>query len=225
MTNTGYIKKLSNAFLASGNREQAAGAKKYMRNQFDYFGIGTPDRRMIIRSFLLENGFPDDDKLEELIKHLWKKKEREFQYFGMEILEMRMKKKVPVRIELIEYLITHKSWWDTVDFIAPKLAGIFVKRSSRELRSLALRWMKSGNYWLMRSALLIQLKYKDDTDSELLFGLIRQCAGEKEFFIRKAIGWSLREYSKTNPELVRDFVNKTKLSYLSRKEALKRITE
>jgi len=143
------------------------------------------------------------------------------QYAGMEVLFRQRKKSSAESIGLLEWMITRKSWWDTVDYIAPNLVGnLFI--AFPELRDETIEnWMKSGNFWLQRSCLLFQLKYKANTDSGLLFNLCTRLAGEKEFFIRKAIGWSLREYAKTNPEAVKSFVDRTELSGLSKREALK----
>lgn len=216
---------LEKVYAKAGDSVRAGGASKYMRNQFEYFGIQTDERRRIGKKFLDEHGYPLGKELESLIRKLWTNPQREFQYFGMELLEQCVKKKCEIRIGLIEYMIQHKSWWDTVDFIAPKLAGQMMKNEKQKVEETALRWIKSENMWLKRSAILIQLKYKKETNQKLLFNLILKAAGEKDFFIRKAIGWSLREYAKTNPEGVRDFVhdNEQKLSGLSKREALKNI--
>ena len=129
-----------------------------------------------------------------------------------------------IPVQLIEYLIVHKSWWDTVDFVAPKLAGPLFIKAPVERKKTARKWVTSGNTWLVRSALLMQLKYKKETDFELMCSVIGECAVDNEFFVRKAIGWTLREYSKTNPKAVMGFVAKQEMSALSKKEALKRIT-
>ena len=120
-----------------------------------------------------------------------------------------------------EFMIINKSWWDTVDMIASHLVGTHFKRFPGLIPAYTEKWMASGNFWLQRTALLFQLKYKKETDVELMSDLIKRLAGEKEFFIRKAIGWVLREYSKTDPEIVINFVENQQLSNLSRTEALK----
>jgi len=124
-------------------------------------------------------------------------------------------------LQLAEFMITHKSWWDTVDLVATKIAGTALSASPELIPAYADRWISSENIWLNRSALLFQLKFKKATGTNLLFSYILKCASMHEFFIRKAIGWALREYSKTTPDLVRTFVESQKLSPLSRKETLK----
>ena len=120
-------------------------------------------------------------------------------------------------------MVTHKSWWDTVDFIAVKLMGAYFITYPDQKKVCISKWLKSNNIWLQRSALLFQLKYKSAIDTQLLSSSINYLLGSKEFFINKAIGWILREYSRTNPIWVMAFVDKTALSNLSKKEALRLI--
>jgi 3-methyladenine DNA glycosylase AlkD len=225
MTAEVYIQSLEQVYRRAGNAIHAAGASQYMRNQFEYFGIGTPERRKISKQFLMDHPGPSGKELNELTRKLWIRPKRECQYFAMELLELKMKQGESIDISLLEFLIQHKSWWDTVDFIAPKLAGGVLGKDKKRLEKTALKWMASDNLWLKRSAILLQLKFKKETDTRLLERLIMTGAPEPDFFIRKAIGWALREYSKTNPAWVKNFVkiNGARLSPLSKKEALKRI--
>lgn len=216
-----YWQPLYESFDFLRNPEKAKWGKAYLRNQFDLFGLTGPDRNAALHLFLKENGFPVAGELNEVIENAWDLPEREIQYAAMELL-FRMRKQADIQsIELYERLVLHKSWWDTVDYIAPNLVGNLMG-GFPEIRDVTIaKWMGSGNFWLQRTCLLFQLKYKAKTDSGLLFDLCTRLAGEKEFFIRKAIGWSLRQYARTNPEAVMAFVDKTELSGLSRREALK----
>ncbi|PLX14987.1 MAG: DNA alkylation repair protein, partial [Marinilabiliales bacterium] len=162
-----------------------------------------------------------DENYEEIIKWCWQQNEREYQYFAMEFLSLRLKKSAANIIELYEYMIVEKSWWDTVDFISAVLVGDYFKRFPNQINTITEKWISSNNIWLQRSCLLFQLKYKSNTDVNLMESFIVQLLGSKEFFIDKAIGWILREYSKTNPHLVLDIVQKYSLSGLSHREALK----
>ncbi len=126
-------------------------------------------------------------------------------------------------ILLYEYMITHKSWWDTVDFIAAVLVGAYFKAFPNKRNDITKRWMSSNNIWLQRSTLLFQLKYKETLDTEFLARTINNLLGSEEFFINKAIGWVLREYSKTNKDWVLKFAAKTSLHSLSKREALRLI--
>ena len=118
-------------------------------------------------------------------------------------------------------MIVNKSWWDTVDYIAVKLVGKHFENFPELIPKHIKTWNSSGNLWLNRTAILFQLQYKKKTDINLLFDIIEKQAGSREFFIQKAIGWVLREYSKTDENAVRKFVMQTNLSSLSKREALK----
>ena len=124
-------------------------------------------------------------------------------------------------IQLFEKLIVEKSWWDTVDYLANHIIGPWFKKYPESIPAITSRWNKSKNIWLQRSSLLFQLKYKKETDTALLKSYILNLVGSKEFFVKKAIGWVLREYSKTNGDYVRKFVKDHPLQPLSAKEALK----
>ena len=140
--------------------------------------------------------------------------------FAMEFLGKSAKKETENIINLYEFMITTKSWWDTVDYIASNLVGVYFSNYPNHINSITTKWMASNNIWLQRTCLLFQLKYKSKLDTELLNSFIVQLAQSKEFFIQKAIGWILREYSKTNTQFVIDYVSNNNLMPLSNREAL-----
>ncbi|MEM8524830.1 MAG: DNA alkylation repair protein [Bacteroidota bacterium] len=222
---TDYINALSLEFERAGNPNIAAQQKAYMRHQFEFYGIKAAERRAIQKPFLIKQYLPDKAELDDLVTTLWQKPQREYQLFAQELVYRYHKQFEQKDMELMEYMVTHKSWWDTVDFIAYRLMGQYFQRYPNSKKTYAKKWMKSNNIWLQRSALLFQLKYKEDLDTELLSWCIQQLLGSKEFFINKAIGWVLREYSRTDQEWVIDFVNKTELSNLSKREALKLLNQ
>jgi 3-methyladenine DNA glycosylase AlkD len=203
------------------NPKIALGQKAYMRNQFEFFGLKTNDRREIQKPFFIKQCLPKKSELGTIIKTLWEKPQRDFYHFSQELAYKYVNQLEKKDIKLYEYMVTHKSWWDTVDFIANKLMGAYFKAYPEQKFKYVEKWLKSNNIWLQRSALLFQLKYKEDLDSDLLSSTINALLGSKEFFINKAIGWVLREYSRTNPDWVVEFVNKTELSALSKREAIK----
>src|SRR5699024_1198023 len=145
------------------------------------------------------------------------------QSIALELLNQETKRFKQKDIELLEYLVTNKSWWDTVDWVASKHIGHYFQLYPENKKVITNKWIGSDNIWLQRTALLFQLKYKTLTDEELLYNHINQCLESDEFFIKKAIGWALREYSKTNPKSVLMYVDRTTLSKLSKTEALKAI--
>ncbi len=216
-----YVTSIKEKFQAAADPIKAQPMKKYMKNRFEFLGIQKPQRILLKKEFLKKERLPGVERLEEIIKHLWDLPGREYQYFGLELAEHFRKQSKEQDIDLLEYMITNKAWWDTVDFIAAHLVGTHFKRFPHLVGPYTAKWMASGNMWLQRTALLFQLKYKTGTDVELLFQIIRQLADSKEFFIRKAIGWALREHSKTKPEVVMNFVESHPLSNLSKREALK----
>jgi len=120
-------------------------------------------------------------------------------------------------------MITHKSWWDTVDLIATKLVGEYFRIFPDQRGRYVEKWIASNNIWLQRTSIIFQLNYKEELDKEFLAYVINSLTGSKEFFINKAIGWILRQYGRTNPGWVIDFANKTRLNSLSRREALRNI--
>ena len=220
-----YFTELTQAFEKHADPVRAAGAKAYMRNKSEYYGLSSPQRRQVVKEFIAKAGYPPYENLEEMVHFAWEQPQREWQYTAMEITARYVKKAGPELIELAEWMITHKSWWDSVDFVAPNIAGMLFKRFPELKMQYIERWMESGNLWLLRSSLIHQLRYNKTTDGALLFILCERLAGHPDFFIRKAIGWSLRQYSKFSPEAVIEFVNDHKLSNLSRKEALKVVTK
>jgi 3-methyladenine DNA glycosylase AlkD len=195
--------------------------KKYMKDQFEFYGVKTPERRAMMKSFLKEYGLPAENELKQVITECWSNDFRDWQYVAIALLIEYIKKPEKKIVGLLEYMVVNKSWWDTVDGIAGWLVGPLFRKYPDLIVPETTKWMNSGNIWLQRTCLLYQLNYKKNTDTGILFRFIEELSGETSFWIRKAIGWILREYSKTNPDAVLQFVNSHQLSSLSRKEALK----
>jgi 3-methyladenine DNA glycosylase AlkD len=218
-----YWQPLKAAFERAADPVVAKGASAYMKHISIFFGIKAPDRRQLLQTFLETAGLPKNEDLQSIIRNAWNQPQREFHYVAMELAYKLRKKSGNEAIELYEWMITNKSWWDTVDFIAPNLVGEHFKHFPDSKQTHIRKWMESGSIWLQRTCLLFQLKYKAATDEELLFSLCASLAAEKEFFIRKAIGWALRAHARINPDAVRQFAGNTPLSGLSRREALKHL--
>ena len=221
-----YVKSLKALFEKNANPDQAPAMKKYMRDQFDYLGIKTPESVALQKEFHAKYGLPDVADLDVILNDLWALPQREFQYVANGLLGRMVNQLPPEFIDTMEYLITTKSWWDTVDSIAGGSVGVHFKRYPAIKKKYLARWRKSENFWLRRTTILFQLNYKDETDFELLCNIIRENLGSKEFFINKAIGWALRQYARTDPKAVKKFVKETKdLNPLSRREAMKHLGE
>ncbi|WP_310235648.1 DNA alkylation repair protein [Brevibacillus nitrificans] len=201
------------------NAELAGPMRKYMKDHFPFLGIKAPLRKELSKRLLKEQGIPDD--WETVVRQLWAMPEREFQYVAMDLLEKVKKRLEAGHLRLVEELITTKSWWDTVDYLAAHTVGTLFRLFPALIAPTNAGWIASGNLWLQRTTILFQLSYKEKTDRELLFSNIRIYKDSQEFFIQKAIGWSLREYAKTDAAAVLRFVEQTPLASLSRREALK----
>ncbi|ELK44577.1 DNA alkylation repair protein [Halobacillus sp. BAB-2008] len=209
------------ALASNKNEKNKMPMEAYMKHHFSFFGIKAPDRRLLCRPIWKEYRNIEEAERMEAAKLLFDMEERECHYAAIELLERGTKKTLPSAIDGYKQLLETKPWWDTVDPIASKLCGAFFLRYPDFLRPVTEEWSRSETMWLRRSSLLHQLRYKEKTDRDLLYHVIHELKEEREFFIEKAIGWALREYSKTAPEAVLLFVESHPLRPLSRREALK----
>jgi 3-methyladenine DNA glycosylase AlkD len=216
-----YLQPLIANMAAEANPKNAAQMARYLRDQFSFFGIKSPQRRKILKTFLKKYGNPAIEDMPQVARELWTLPEREQQYNALDILIRQQKKLEPDFLPTLEWLITTKSWWDTVDGLATNVSGTLFANFPETGSTAVQQWRSVDNIWLRRTTLLHQLKYKDKTNVPLLFSLIEENLNDNEFFIQKAIGWALREYSKTDEIAVRDFVSDTDLSPLAHREALK----
>lgn len=219
-----FIITLTQELKKNANPKIAAKQKAYMRGQFEYYGIKTPTRRVIQKPFLVKEFLPQKEVAIQIVKLLWIKPQRDYQYIAQELLFKYSKQIESDDISVFEFMVVNKSWWDTIDFIAPKLIATYFMKYPEKRNFFVDKWLNSNNMWLQRSALLFQLKYKEKLDTELLSYTIENLRDSKEFFINKAIGWALRDYSRINPKWVLAYVNATQLNNLSRREALRLIS-
>ncbi len=218
-----YLSPLVSLFSQNADSSQAAPMKKYMRDQFEYLGIKSPQFKLLMKQHLDGHGLPPVSELDSIVLDLWSLPQREYQYVATSLVG-RLEEQLPSGFtRTFEYLITHKSWWDTVDTLAGGPVGVHFKRFPAVQEKYLAKWRKSEDFWLRRTCLLFQLGYKEDTDFDLLCDLIRENLDSKEFFINKAIGWALRQYAWTNPQAVKKFVKATPLHPLSRREAMKHL--
>lgn len=217
-----FILALETAFATNQNHENAFVMAKYMKNNFPFFGIKTEERRRIFKEIWKENKNEVAENAREIALELYSKPQREFHYCAIEILIKELKGNYKKEdIQLIEKLISNNSWWDSVDTISKYNLGEYLLEFPLETKKVIERFSNSTNMWLNRSAILFQLGYKQKTSADLLFSECLKHSHSKEFFIQKAIGWALREYAKSNPEDVQEFVKTNNLKPLSKKEALK----
>ena len=228
---TADLHKVVNFFISRYEKlrddEIATGMKAYLKNKQDFLGIQNPARKEIYKDFKSEMGrslkktiTPND--VESIVMVLWDKPEREYRYTALFLIEYFKTYSID-RISFLEQLIISGDWWDITDTIAPRFVGDLLKENKMQMKEILKKWVNHDNMWIRRSAILSQLKFKKNTDVELLSYCIFQTMNEKEFFIQKAIGWILREFSKTNPKFVVDFINSHNetLSRLSVREGSK----
>ena len=219
-----FISTLSLLYNTNRNHEYAYQMHHYMKCRFEFFGIKAKERRLLLSTAIVRHKDEVSNNYKQIAQELYLLKEREFHMCAMEIFEKYSRKKyIKEDIKIIQYLIETNSWWDTVDYIAKHILGKYLLQFPEEIEIVVSNFLNSRNMWLIRSTILFQLGYKTKTNEELLFRLCKINSTSNEFFIKKAIGWSLREYGKTNPQSVLNFVNSTELKPLSKKEAIRNI--
>lgn len=182
--------------------ERAVPMAAYMKHRFDYLGIAKPQLMRICKP--LFKGAAQADVDWRFVQQCWADPHRELQYCALEYLRAVQSKLTPQDIPRLQQLIVTKSWWDTADFLDRIVGGIALRHP--EVNAVLLDWSRSDNIWLRRVAIDHQLLRKEKTDTALLEQILRNNLGQTEFFINKAIGWALRDYSKTNPDWVRRFM-------------------
>ena len=220
------------ALLAGRCEANAEAMARYMRDQFPFLGLRmaavTNAWAHVRRAVTAELGTPTGDDLVTFAEDMWLLPEREYQYVGAKALALASRRRDrgglgPEHLDRVGDLITTKSWWDTVDILAPNVVGALARASPRDVVPVLDRWIADEDVWLVRTALLHQLRWKEATDRERLGRHCLTAAPRTEFFVRKAIGWALRSYSYVAPGWVEAFVARhaDDLGGLSRREALK----
>ena len=204
------------------NELLAESMSKYMQDKFRFLGVRGATRTEIYKKY-----FPDTRKTKiidwDFVESCWNKEEREFQYVVVYYLKAMQKFLKREDISRLKYLIVTKSWWDTVDLLAKVIGSLVIRIEGYD--QIMLEWSKDSNIWLKRVAILHQLSLKEKVDKQILERILVGNLGDSEFLINKAIGWALRDYSKYNPEWVREFIKKNKdnMANLSIREASKYI--
>ena len=204
-----YLDRLKSLFEDHASAQNAVAMAKYMRGQFPFYGIKSPLHKSLTKQVWQELGAIAPDVFPAFCKLCFQASEkREVQYI-VNNYGRRLARQLPLDfITTIEELIPQCSWWDTIDFLAPKIAGKILLPHPKDLQKVATNWILHDNFWFQRSAILLQLDYKEETNSDLLFGLIQRRIKSKEFFVQKAAGWALRQYSRINPEKIQWFIDR-----------------
>lgn len=217
-----WLAEIRKEFTKNSDPIKAKGAKAYLLHQFEFFGVMTPKRRSISKAFYRSHPIQSHSKITKIVKVCFKQPERELHYFGIEWLGFSKALWNQQTLPLIEWMITHQSWWDSVDATNSHVIGLYFKKFPEYIPKYTQKWNQSNNIWLQRMSILFQLSYKKETNTVLLSKYIENCMDHPDFFIRKAIGWALRAYAYHDPKWVKAFVKShPQLSPLSVREALK----
>jgi len=222
------IEALKAGFISAGDPERAAGQQAYMKSTMPYHGITYPEIRSICRAVFREHPPQSSQDWKDTVLQVWRgATHREQRYAALELLGHKPCRAYwgPELIDVLEEVIVTGAWWDYVDQVAINMVGPLLSSYPDRITPILRQWSVEESVWLRRSAILAQLKFKERTDSALLFEFMEPSLEEKEFFLRKAIGWALREYSRTESDLVIDYiaVNRDRLSGLSRREGLRNL--
>lgn len=219
---TTALERLTEAFAGAADPDAAVAMRAYMRDQFEFVGIPTPTRTAIAREAFAGLGRPSADDVLAFAHAAWARPERDHQYVAAKLLRRHVKLLPADAIDDLRTFITTKAWWDTVDELARNVVGPLVL-AHPELVAVMDRWIDDENLWLARTAILYQGTYQAATDEDRLFRYCLARSADTDFFLRKAIGWALRDYAKIDPSAVARFVadHDDELSGLSKREALK----
>ncbi|GGS12804.1 hypothetical protein GCM10010252_60380 [Streptomyces aureoverticillatus] len=218
------VGRLVATYAEAADPVRAADMRAYMKDVAPFLGLTSPVRRDLARAVLAGTPRPDEADCAAIALRCWELPEREYQYFAVDYLRRHVKRCSSAFLPVARQLVTTLSWWDTVDALAAHVVGGLVA-ADPGLRTAMDEWVEDDDLWVVRTALLHQLRFKDATDTDRLFAHCARQARHPDFFVRKAIGWCLREYAKTDPDAVRDFVGRHRgvLAPLSVREALRNI--
>ncbi|MFD7405902.1 DNA alkylation repair protein [Streptomyces sp. NPDC059866] len=218
------LERLTVTYAAAADPERAGPMRAYMKDVAPFLGLTTPVRRALSRTVVAGTARPDEADCAAVALRCWQLPEREYHYFAVDYLRRHVGRCSSAFLPVARQLVTTVSWWDTVDLIAAHVVGALVAADPGLTRDMDA-WIVDDDLWVARTALLHQLRYKERTDTERLFTYCLRQSGHPDFFVRKAIGWCLREYAKTDPEAVRAFLarERGRFAPLSVREALKNI--
>jgi 3-methyladenine DNA glycosylase AlkD len=214
------------ALARAADPKRAPAMQAYMKSPQPFLGVGSNERRAIERTVFALHPFDDADGFRRAVATIWRgARHREERYAAVDLLIDRRYAKFLDwdALPLIEEMVTSGAWWDFVDTLAAHAVGTLLRKHPAKMKKKLLAWAKSKDLWKRRAAILSQLRFKDETDTALLYACIEPSLDHPDFFMRKGIGWALRQYGWTNPREVRRKVAELgeRLSPLSRREALK----
>ncbi len=190
-----------------GDPDKAVGMAAYLKTDMPFYGVQKPGRVAVMKAMMQSHPVGSRAEYGEGVAELWERPHREEKYLAIGLARAYPQYQTIGAVPLYKRLITEGAWWDFVDEVAINLIGMVWLRDRERTTPIMSRWIDGADMWLRRTATIGQLKHKDDTDEDLLFSFCLRRAHETEFFVRKGIGWALREYAKTDPGAVRSFVD------------------
>ena len=218
-----FVHVLTRTFKSMADAQRAPAMSAYMRGIAPFLGIASPERVRAVRTVLDTVGRPDD--LARCAELLYACAEREYHYAAWDVCSHRtiVRTLTPEDVSWLEAFIGRHSWWDTVDYLVPRVIGVILRAHPHLLRGVTAPWIESDDIWYQRAAIIVQLGWKTATQFDVLTSNVLRRADSAEFFVRKGAGWALREYAYTDPKAVYEFVDRNKhlLSGLTVREALK----
>jgi len=224
------IRALKKSLRAAADPAKAPGMQAYMKSSMPYLGVQAPQLRLAVRAVFAAHPLESFEEWRDAVMEIWREaRYREQRYAAIELAGYGCYRTFRCldALPMYEEMITSGAWWDFVDAIATRQLGELLRKHPVEMSAILREWAVCDDNWKRRSAILAQLNFKSDTDLKLLYDCIRPSLGAPEFFLRKGIGWALRQYARTNPDEVIRFVrrNQARLSPLSKREALKHLAD
>lgn len=207
-------------FQLTGDPALRAPMAHYMRDQFEFAGLKTPERKRQTKALIKLSKTVGVPELIVGIEHLYQRSQREYQYVAIDLMVVNVKRLAFADTQRLARLVTQKAWWDSVDALR-KGFGDYIRVHPEDKRRVFDLFSGDQNFWMRRVAITLQLMEKQNTDTKMLTEAILPDIDTSEFFIQKAIGWALRNYSKVNPQWVGDFIGSHPLSHLARSEGEK----
>ncbi len=224
-TDSDLVKFVARELRARANPEKARGMAAYMKTDMPHFGVQKPDREPVVREMLRRFPATSRTACERNVRALWRQPHREEKYVAIQYAVRHRDLISSKSLPFYERLIRQGAWWDFVDDVAIRLVGEALRRERDVVRPVLEEWLEDDDMWIRRTVLISQIKHKEETSWRHLFADCLARAHEKEFFIRKAIGWALRDYSYAAPERVQKFITRHRdvLSPLSVREGSKEL--
>lgn len=228
MTPTSFVAEIDVTLRQHADAQIAFDMRAYLLNQFEFLGIRAPVRRQAVKAITTNTVWTSPQEVMKVAQLLWEKPEREFRYTAIDFLKRHAKWFDVSHLPELLHLLQREPWWETVDGLA-SVIGLIMRRQVQtgvlDAQHICDDWIEHSDFWVRRCAMLHQLGWRLDTDTNRLFRYSEQLALEDEFFIRKAIGWALRDYARWNPTAVQNYIEQKQgiFSGLTVREATKHL--